>query len=102
MKTKQDYPYQHIYERDNFTCRYCGVNGSKDFNSWWNAALTIDHITPVIHGGTDDPSNLVVSCHSCNLYKGSENCRSFDDAKVVVDRKRKEGEVWFLKHAKTC
>ena len=33
------------------------------------AALTIDHVIPKSKGGTDAPDNLVVACHSCNLYK---------------------------------
>jgi hypothetical protein len=45
----------HILERDNFTCRYCG-----------GVATQVDHIVGVAAGGTDDDSNLVSACATCN------------------------------------
>ncbi len=30
----------------------------------------IEHIVPRQHGGSDDPSNLALACHRCNLHKG--------------------------------
>jgi len=47
-----------ILKRDNFTCGYC----SKPAN-------TVDHIIPRLHGGTDEPGNLVAACKSCNSRK---------------------------------
>ena len=34
------------------------------------APFHIEHIRPRQHGGTDDPENLDLSCHHCNLHKG--------------------------------
>ena len=51
-----------VIERDKCTCRYCG--GSE-------IALTLDHITPYIQGGTSTLENLVVACRSCNSKKHS-------------------------------
>lgn len=48
-----------ILRRDNHTCRYCGASAP-------DATLTVDHVTPVALGGTDDPSNLVTACRDCN------------------------------------
>lgn len=48
-----------VWERDDFRCKHCG---SRRF-------LTVDHIEPVIYGGTNDPSNLQTLCHSCNSKK---------------------------------
>lgn len=41
-------------------CAYCGT---------WIAG-TIDHVVPQHRGGTNDPSNLVSCCFSCNSKKG--------------------------------
>lgn len=35
-------------------------------------AGTTDHLTPRSRGGTDDRSNLVNACHSCNARKGAK------------------------------
>lgn len=49
-----------IYKRDNNTCQYCGSTRK----------LTIDHVVPKSKGGSDDWTNLVVACSSCNTKKG--------------------------------
>ena len=33
---------------------------------------TVDHVTPSSRGGSNDPSNLVVSCGPCNWSKGDK------------------------------
>jgi len=47
-------------------CEYCGI--------WQEhvpfALFHIEHIVPKKHGGDDDPSNLALACHHCNLHKG--------------------------------
>lgn len=54
-----------ILRRDNHTCKYCGAKDADD------SPLTIDHVTPLALGGTDDPSNLVAACADCNAGKSS-------------------------------
>lgn len=88
-------PRQHIYERDNFTCIYCGAGGRDNFEDWFMANLGIDHIKPRKHGGTDEDSNLVVACHACNIYKGCTDCNTLEEAKEVVQEKRKQAKKWF-------
>ncbi len=43
-------------------CRLCGTVES----------LTVDHIKPVSHGGTDEVSNLQCLCWKCNKAKGPQ------------------------------
>lgn len=57
-------PREEVFARDGWACRYCG------------SAITLstghaDHVMPRSRGGSDDPSNLVASCRSCNLKKGA-------------------------------
>lgn len=47
-----------IFILDNRTCVYCG--GEAD---------TIDHVIPVIKGGSYHPDNCVAACRSCNSKK---------------------------------
>jgi len=93
-----EYPYKSIFERYSFTCQYCGWRGDQNFTDWYIASLCIDHIKPRSKGGTDDDTNLVVSCHACNQYKGSHECESLEEAKEFVSRKRAETQTWFEKH----
>jgi 5-methylcytosine-specific restriction endonuclease McrA len=100
---KETYPHQRIYERDKYTCQYCGWSGASDFDRWIIAIFSIDHIKPVSEGGKDEESNLVLACHSCNLYKGKIDCNSLDEARAVVKRKREQAEAWYHKNIrKSC
>lgn len=49
-----------IFERDDYTCKYCGERGKK---------LECDHVIPVSRGGSHDDDNLVTACFSCNRSK---------------------------------
>lgn len=59
-----------IYERDNYTCYYCG-------DVFDAANLHIDHKTPKVEGGKDRKDNLVTACRECNLLKGAYNIDEF-------------------------
>lgn len=63
-----------ILRRDNHSCRYCGAAAPE-------AKLTVDHVTPVALGGTNEPSNLVAACRDCNAGKSSTP----PDAALVED-----------------
>jgi hypothetical protein len=65
-----------VLRRDNHTCRYCGGTAP-------DVTLTVDHVTPVSLGGSDDPSNLVAACKDCNAGKSSTS----PDAALVEDVK---------------
>lgn len=52
-----------VFERDNFTCRYCGKS---DYPRGW---LVADHVIPSPDGPTTE-DNLVTACRGCNKRKG--------------------------------
>lgn len=52
-----------IFERDNYTCVYCGAI---------NSPLHCDHIHPKSKGGSDALGNLTTACESCNTSKGDK------------------------------
>lgn len=49
-----------VFERDDFTCTYCGAHDGK---------LECDHVVPVSRGGTNDEANLATACKPCNSSK---------------------------------
>lgn len=65
---------QDVFERDDYTCRYCG-HRPEFFHTWqggrWHATLHVDHVIPVCAGGMNTRSNLVTACARCNLRKGA-------------------------------
>lgn len=59
---------QHIKERDNFTCKCCGVSVEQEPH----LLLEIDHIVPVSKGGLTAEDNLQTLCWRCNRSKGAK------------------------------
>lgn len=53
-----------IYNRDHFTCIYCGRSSIAD-----GVVLAVDHIIPRARGGEDIAGNLVTACRQCNSEK---------------------------------
>jgi len=53
-----------IFERDNFTCQYCGRKSPI-------VILELDHIIPKSKDGSDEPTNLITSCRKCNQGKST-------------------------------
>lgn len=51
-----------VIERDGLVCRYCGQVPNQ---------VHIDHVHPISRGGSNDMSNLVVSCAPCNIEKSN-------------------------------
>ena len=55
-----------VRSRANNACEYCHLH--QDDSPL--ASLHIEHITPKMHGGSDDLDNLALACIDCNLHKG--------------------------------
>lgn len=53
-----------IHRRDNFTCRYCGADGTKSFDTW--LTLSSDHLLPKWHPDRNNPDYIVTACNFCN------------------------------------
>lgn len=54
-----------VLRRDKFTCLYCGKSSP-------NVILEVDHVVPVVDGGTNDLQNLATSCFECNRGKSTK------------------------------
>ncbi len=61
---------QKLMRRQDRTCAYCGYRRIA-------SSLDIDHIVPVVRGGSNDESNLQVICRSCNQRKGMQTDEEF-------------------------
>ena len=100
-----------VFQRDNFTCRYCNRSGPVD-----GVVLHVDHVHPKSKLGSDDLDNLVTACRDCNLGKKTDiisipfrttevNCTSeiqrtnpvFRDGKLIYKHTTLQSESTFLK-----
>lgn len=73
--------HQRLFRRDNFECGYCGSLKN----------LTIDHILPKSRGGTNEWTNLMTCCQSCNVKKDN---KTPDEAKMKLNKKPYEPTIF--------
>lgn len=63
-----------IYLRDGLACVYCGATVEDGIR------LTLDHLRPHNHGGSNKETNLVTACHTCNSARGKRPWKRFADS----------------------
>ena len=81
MKTKKQRQQVRdaLVERDGSSCHYCG----KHLQTKTRAKRLptnychIEHIVPREHGGTNELTNLVLSCKHCNTRKATQDYAEF-------------------------
>lgn len=57
-----------LFARDDYRCQFCGrISGELRHRE----CLTRDHLIPISRGGTNDWSNVVTACSTCNTRKGN-------------------------------
>lgn len=56
-----------IYARDDHQCVWCGAREH----------LTLDHLLPRSHGGSNHHTNLFTACMRCNRERGNEPLWAF-------------------------
>ena len=79
--SKKDIPGMHAAQRG--LCYFCGTPIELTSNS-----LHVDHYVPIVKGGKNDLSNMVLTCAKCNMLKNAMNGNNFD----VKDRKLRRPE----------
>jgi 5-methylcytosine-specific restriction endonuclease McrA len=87
-----------ILERDQFCCRYCGLDGRASFEN--ALVMSVDFVVPRARKGKKDPANLVACCRPCNMIKGTRVYKSFEDAKKYVLARREDiRQAWESKRS---
>jgi 5-methylcytosine-specific restriction endonuclease McrA len=54
---------RNLYARDQNRCQYCGKR-------YPTSELSLDHVIPRSHGGSNSWENIVCACVKCNVRKG--------------------------------
>jgi 5-methylcytosine-specific restriction endonuclease McrA len=57
-------------EEYNYRCAYCGCELNTE-------TITIDHMIPIVRGGTNYIDNLVPACRSCNSRKHTKTAEEY-------------------------
>lgn len=85
-----------IYLRDRFTCSYCGV----DLRDKEPAEVSLDHLKPFSKGGTNEATNLVTACRSCNCGRGDKPWRQYATPGAIERIQRRRRRVLNIALAK--
>jgi len=65
---------KRLAEAQNWRCCYCGCElgaKPKPFQSYRPNAMTLEHVVSKVDGGIKAWENLVVACHRCNNFRGT-------------------------------
>jgi 5-methylcytosine-specific restriction endonuclease McrA len=86
-----------IFLRDGGMCLFC----LKDLHHTHPGDVTLDHLIPRSAGGTDDPTNLVNCCRSCNSKKQDRPLDRFAGPETIkhIRRNTRRSMVKYLKLA---
>ncbi len=72
----------YIYSRDEGVCQHCGCKVAHD-------NFHVDHVVPIVRGGTNDIDNYVLSCPSCNIRKRHHELPEVKRHKIVLTIKER-------------
>lgn len=62
--------HEVVYQQAHGCCWYCG-------RAVQRPQITLDHLTPIVRGGTHSLMNIVASCRTCNSAKGAMTLEEF-------------------------
>jgi len=57
-----------LFARDEYSCQFCGRS---QHELRFRECLTRDHLVPLSRGGTNEWTNVVTACSTCNTRKGN-------------------------------
>lgn len=65
------------YARQNGRCYWQATDVCRDRRGKLDDEYHVDHVMPLILGGSNGPENLVIACPTCNLSKGAKHPQDF-------------------------
>lgn len=72
-----------------YQCGYCQTQEVVS-----GVPLTVEHILPIVHGGTDDEANLWLSCRLCNEAKGASTSAIDPETRQQVPLFNPRSQAW--------
>ena len=81
--------YPVVAERAVYRCEYCHAP-----EAVFNFPFEVEHILPQAHGGSDDPENLALACHACNLFKSDFEMEQDEASQAEVALFHPRRDAW--------
>ena len=81
---------------ERLTCSYCDTKIGAIVRTHGKIVvlrLNFDHFIPRSRGGSDEPENIIISCHICNAFKRDKVFRSLNEARQYLTMKWTEKKV---------
>jgi 5-methylcytosine-specific restriction endonuclease McrA len=79
---------ERLYDLQSGQCAVCTAEFSEDPH-------TVDHIIPIVRGGSNAPENLHLLCGHCNYSKGTKDYQVWlDQNRTKLDKKRAYWTEW--------
>lgn len=79
---------EKVYQKCHGHCAYCGcILDYKD--------MQVDHVKPLRTGGSDDISNMLPTCRSCNHYKATLDLKQFREYIYQIPTRLKRDSIPF-------
>ncbi|AIA05414.1 HNH endonuclease domain-containing protein [Streptomyces noursei] len=60
-----------VFERDGWRCYLCGVVTLPNADRYAPRKTTLDHVVPLVNGGSHTRKNTRCACRQCNVRKGA-------------------------------
>lgn len=82
-----------IYLRDEFHCTYC----NRDLHHVRPCDIALDHVKPLSKHGSNDPTNLITACKSCNSARQDMSISTFtnvDTHAIRIRIRRQTSRSW--------
>ena len=79
---------EKVYQKCLGHCAYCGC--ALDYKD-----MQIDHVKPLRVGGSDEISNMLPTCRSCNHYKATFDLEQFREYVHQIPKRLKRDSIPF-------
>ena len=80
---------EEVRQRANHLCEYCHAS-----EQWQYVRFTIDHLTPVVLGGSNSLENLALACFHCNRQKSNKTTATDEVSQTDVPLFNPRINIW--------
>lgn len=74
-----------IWRKEQYNCQNHQCAWCKEWILEKSEFTHVDHILPLFHGGTNDFSNMVLSCSTCNKRRKGSKVKGFNEDNIIFE-----------------